>query len=110
MKKNCLLGAVLSGALAAVPAMAENSGADFHALSQLPTGLTSMPEDLLASIEGGDACGSSTGNAPGMIGLSVLPINVLNCSPVQAIVQANVGILNSGAQTNVVKQARQRQF
>jgi hypothetical protein len=107
MKKSCLLGAVLSGALAAVPAMAENSGADFHALSQLSTGFTSMSEGQLASIEGGDQCGSSTGNA----GLaSVLPISALNCSPIQAILQLNVGILNSGEQTNVVKEARQRQF
>jgi hypothetical protein len=44
-----LLGAVLSGALAAMPAMAE----DFHALSQLSTRLTAMSEDQLISIEGG---------------------------------------------------------
>jgi hypothetical protein len=113
MKKTRLLGVVLSGALAAAPAMAENSGADFHALSQLSTGLTSMSEGQLASIEGGDRCGSYTGNAGGdgaILGISVLPISVLNCSPVQLIVQANVGILNSGEQTNVVKEARQRQF
>ena len=44
------LGTVLVVAFAAAPAtMAE----DFHALSQLSTGFTAMPEDQLASIEGG---------------------------------------------------------
>ena len=43
------LGTVLVVAFAAAPAtMAE----DFHALSQLSTGFTAMPEDQLASIEG----------------------------------------------------------
>lgn len=42
-------GIVLVVAFAAAPAtMAE----DFHALSQLSTGFTAMPEDQLASIEG----------------------------------------------------------
>jgi hypothetical protein len=49
MNKLRLLGAVLSGALAVAPAMAE----DFHALSQLSTRLTAMSEDQLTSIEGG---------------------------------------------------------
>ena len=45
------LGSVLVAAFAAAPAtMAE----DFHALSQLSTGFTAMPEDQLASIEGGN--------------------------------------------------------
>jgi hypothetical protein len=65
MKKPYLLGVVLSGALAAAPAtaetpaMVENSGADFHALSQVPSRLIVLTEDQLASIKGGDVgCGS----------------------------------------------------
>jgi len=47
------LGTVLVVAFAAAPAtMAE----DFHALSQMSTGFTAMPEDQLASIEGGRVC------------------------------------------------------
>jgi len=42
------LGTVLVAAFAAAPAMAE----DFHALSQLSTGFTAIPEDQLASVEG----------------------------------------------------------
>ena len=50
-------GIVLVGAFAAAPAtMAE----DFHALSQLSTGFTVMPEDQLASIEGGTARNTNT--------------------------------------------------
>ena len=47
--RHSFLGTVLVVAFAAAPAtMAE----DFHALSQLSTGFTAMPEDQLASIEG----------------------------------------------------------
>ena len=47
--RHSFLGIVLVAAFAAAPAtMAE----DFHALSQLSTGFTAMPEDQLASIEG----------------------------------------------------------
>jgi hypothetical protein len=107
MKKSRLLGAVLSGALAAAPAMAEHSGTDFHALGHLPTGLTSMPEDQLASIEGGeDMCMSSAGNSD-VLGIPIIPVNALNCSDVAVPIQVNGGILNSGAQPNSLREIRQ---
>jgi hypothetical protein len=86
MKKTRLLGVVLSGALAAVPAMAENSGADFHALNQLSLGLTAMSDDQLASIEGGQATACSPGGGVGADRGGIAGV----CSNIAVITQINI--------------------
>jgi hypothetical protein len=53
MKKSLLFAAVLCGTLAAAPAMAEDVGADFHALSAMSSPVPAMTETQMSSVEGG---------------------------------------------------------
>jgi len=48
-----MFAAVLCGTLAAAPAMAEDVGADFHALSAMSSPVPAMTETQMSSAEGG---------------------------------------------------------